>query len=85
MNKVEYTTVAVFNDELEDHQISHKKFWLLPKEDRILILNRYASCVVQRVSNRRFNSQVHQAIASRRKIKFFEWMTTLRCFPKIKK
>lgn len=85
MNRVEYTTSTTFNAELEAHKISQEKFWLLPEKDRSLILSRYASCVVQRVSNRRFNPHVHQAIVSRKKKDFFEWVTTLRCYEKIKK
>lgn len=83
MNKVEYTTVNSFNAELKSHKISSEKFWNLPEKDRSLILSRYASCVVQRVSNRRFNPHVHQAIVNRKKEKFFQWIKTLRCYTQI--
>jgi len=83
MNKIEYTNANIFNAELEVHKISPEKFWLLPEKDKSLILNRYASCVVQRVSNRRFNPHVHQAIVNRKKREFFEWIKTLRCYKKI--
>ena len=84
MNRVEYTSASTFNDELDAHNISHEKFWLLPEKDRSLILSRYASCVVQRVSNRKFNSRVHQEIVNKKKKTFFEWLTTLHCYDKIK-
>ena len=74
MNKVEYTTADTFNSELAAHKISPELFWKLPEKDRSLILSRYASCVVQRVSNRKFNSNVHQAIVNRKKRDFFEWI-----------